>query len=213
MEKNKVCVFLDAGHCDVTPGKKSPDGTLKEYLYNREIVKGIEEELDKLGISHWNTHPEVGYAPGAKNDSKDLVIRTNRVNIKHRDLKLDGIVSFLISVHVNAAGNGDWYNATGWSAWTTKGRTVSDKLSECLYDAAEEILPKYNMKVRTDKTDGDRDYESNFWILKQSNCACVLTENFFMDNKKDVQFLLSDEGKKAIIDLHVKGILKYIEKL
>lgn len=213
MELNKVCVLLDAGHCNVTPGKKSPDGSLKEYLYNREIVKGIESELDKLGIAHWNVHPEDGYAPGAKNDSKDLVVRTDRVNIKHRDLKRDGITSFLISVHVNAAGNGDWYNATGWSTWTTKGKTVSDRLAECMYDAAEEILKPLGKKIRTDKSDGDRDYESNFWILKHSNCACTLTENFFMDNKEDVKFLLSDEGKKAIIDLHVKGILNYIALL
>jgi N-acetylmuramoyl-L-alanine amidase len=210
----KVCVLLDAGHCKLTPGKQSPDASLKEYLYNREIVKGIEEELDKLGIDHWNTHPEENYAAGAKNDSKDLVIRTDRVNMKHRDLKRDGITSFLISVHVNAAGNGSvWYSATGWSAWTTKGKTVSDKLAECMYDAAEETLKPLGKSIRSDKSDGDRDYESNFWILKHSNCACILTENFFMDNKADVEFLLSDEGKKAIIDLHVKGILNYIESL
>lgn len=41
----------------------------------------------------------------------------------------------------------------------------------------------------------------------------VLTENLFMDNKEDVKFLLSEEGKKQIIDLHVQGIKKYIEQL
>jgi N-acetylmuramoyl-L-alanine amidase len=46
----------------------------------------------------------------------------------------------MLSVHVNAAGNGSWMNATGWSAWTTKGQNNSDKLADCLYDAAEELL-------------------------------------------------------------------------
>ena len=39
----------------------------------------------------------------------------------------------------------------------------------------------------------------------------VLTENLFMTNKNEVDFLLSEEGKKAIINLHVDGIVNYIK--
>jgi N-acetylmuramoyl-L-alanine amidase len=35
----------------------------------------------------------------------------------------------------------------------------------------------------------------------------------FQDNKKDVEFLLSEEGKKIIVDLHVEGITNYIKQL
>jgi N-acetylmuramoyl-L-alanine amidase len=38
----------------------------------------------------------------------------------------------------------------------------------------------------------------------------VLVENFFQDNKQDVQYLLSEEGRKDVIDIHVYGIEKYI---
>ena len=65
----------------------------------------------------------------------------------------------MLSVHVNAAGNGDWYNATGWSAWTTKGQNNSDKLADCLYEAAEELLKPLGKKLRYDMTDGDKDFE------------------------------------------------------
>ena len=41
----------------------------------------------------------------------------------------------------------------------------------------------------------------------------VLTENLFMDNKEEVEYLLSEEGKKSIIDLHVEGIKQYIDNL
>lgn len=44
--------------------------------------------------------------------------------------------AFLISIHVNAAGNGPWMNARGWSAWTSKGQTAGDKLADKLYEAA-----------------------------------------------------------------------------
>jgi N-acetylmuramoyl-L-alanine amidase len=42
-----------------------------------------------------------------------------------------------ISIHVNAASSdGKWHNGTGWEAYTTKGKTNSDKLAEELYKAA-----------------------------------------------------------------------------
>lgn len=210
---SNVCVFLDPGHTNKTPGKHSPDNSLYEWKYNREIVKMIESDLDKLGIEHWNSHPEDSWVDSShKTDSKDLVLRCQRINKKYSEVRANNKKAFMISVHVNAAGNGDWYNATGWSAYTTKGQNNSDKLADCLYDAAEEILVPLRKKLRTDKSDGDRDNESNFYIIKNSNCACVLTENFFMDNKDDVDFLLSDKGKESIVKVHIEGIKKYIEK-
>ena len=219
MEKTKVYVFLDNGHTCNTPGKRSVDGRLYEWKYNREIVKGIEKELDKLDIKHWNTHPEDDFVYKTKGsckdlDSRDLVLRTTRINDKYKEVKKQGCKAFLISVHVNAvSSDGKWHNATGWCAYTTVGQNNSDKLADCMYDAAEEVLKPFNKKFRTDKSDGDRDQEANFWILKKSDIPCTLTENFFMDSESDVDFLLSEEGKKAIIDLHVKGILKYISKM
>lgn len=33
-----------------------------------------------------------------------------------------------------------------------------------------------------------------------------------MDNKDDKAYLLSSQGKKDIVDIHIKGILKYIKR-
>ena len=68
-------------------------------------------------------------------------------------------------------------------------------------------------KIRTDKKDGDRDWEENFYILKHTACPAVLTENFFYDNVDDVKYILSDEGRNAVIRCHVAGIINYIESL
>lgn len=211
---DKIVVFLTPGHTKYTPGKHSPDKKLYEWEYNRIILKMIEQELDKLGIQHWNSHPEEGWVDSNhKTDSKDLILRVQRINSKYTSVKKEGKTAIMLSIHVNAAGNGiSWKNATGWSAWTTKGQNNSDKLADCLYDAAEEILKPLNKKIRTDKTDGDRDYESNFYVIKNSNCVSVLTENFFMDSKQDCEWLLSDDGKEAITRIHIEGVKKYIEK-
>ena len=40
----------------------------------------------------------------------------------------------------------------------------------------------------------------------------VLTENFFMDNKQDVSYLLSLEGRTQIVKTHVDAIIKYVAK-
>lgn len=211
---DKIVIFLTPGHTKYTPGKHSPDKSLYEWKYNRIILKMVEEELDKLGIQHWNSHPEDGWVDSShQNDSKDLILRVQRINSKYTSVKKERKTAIMLSIHVNAAGNGVvWKNATGWSAWTTRGQNNSDKLANCLYDAAEEILTPLKKKIRTDKSDGDRDYESNFYVIKNSNCISVLTENFFMDSKQDCEWLLSDEGKKAVTAIHVEGIKKYIEK-
>jgi N-acetylmuramoyl-L-alanine amidase len=226
MDRSKVIVFLDPGHTEFTPGKCSPDKRLREYAYVREIVSMIESRLDSLGIQHWNTHPETGWVDSLhKTDSKDLVLRANRVKSKYAQVKAKGQSAFLVSVHVNAAKNGPWATGRGWSVWTTKGQNNSDKFAECLWVAANEILGKdmtytktfagqsIQKPMRADLADGDHDYESDFYIIKQAPCVAVLTENLFQDNKQDVDYLLSEEGKKNIAELHVQGILKWIDKL
>ena len=209
----KIVIFLTPGHTNKTPGKCSPDKSLKEWEYNRTIVHRIEKELDELGIEHWNSHPEDGWADNSHtNDSKDLVLRAQRINKKYAEVKAKGKTAIMLSIHVNAAGNGEWKNAQGWSAWTTRGQNNSDKLADCLYDAAEKIFTPLGMKIRKDMTDGDRDYEANFYVIMHSNCVSVLTENFFMDNKEEVKWLLSEEGKNAVTKVHIEGIKKYIER-
>ena len=66
--------------------------------------------------------------------------------------------------------------------------------------------------MRKDETDGDPDKEGHLYILKHTVCPAVLTENLFQDNKEDVDYLLSEKGKQTIVNLHVDGIIKYIER-
>ena len=65
--------------------------------------------------------------------------------------------------------------------------------------------------MRFDYTDGDADQEAAFYILKHTACAAALTENGFMDCIRSCDFLLSDEGKAAITQLHIDGIVSFIQ--
>ena len=188
-------VLIDNGHGANTPGKRSPDGRLIEYAYAREIAGLVVFELRKKGIDAEQIVKEEVDVP--------LSERCRRVN------EYKASEAILISIHCNAAGGGStWMQARGWEAWTSMGQTKADKLATCLYEAAEKYLP--GMKIRKNITDGDPDKESGFYILKYTKCPAVLTENLFQDNRTDVDFLLSEAGKRAIVDLHVNGIINYL---
>ena len=40
----------------------------------------------------------------------------------------------------------------------------------------------------------------------------AVTFNFYLDNEEETAFLLSSAGRQAIIDLHVEGIIAYIDE-
>ena len=198
-------ILVEAGHGNPPltgrGSKQSPDGRIKEYVYCREIVAEVVKSLRAQGYDAENTVPEKG--------DISLGERCARVNAWCDRLGAKNVV--FVSIHNNAAGCGQWMSARGWEAWTSKGQTMGDKLADCLYDAAQKYLPQ-GTKIRTDLTDGDRDKEGNLAVVRGTRCAACLTENLFQDNKEDVEYLLSPEGREAIIKLHVEGIKAYIAK-
>lgn len=224
-------IILGTAHLSTTPGKCAPDGSLKECEYSREIVKRVSENLKARGFQVFIDYMPL--APDSRMRSHYWKIEQQReldrrVNYVNTLCKAYGAPNVLyVSIHVNAAGNGgEWMKAGGWCAYTTKGKTKSDTLAECLYDAAQNHLKEYaeimdkgkakgvysekQKPFRTDTTDGDRDLESDFYVLRKTLCPAVLTENLFQDNRSDVKYLLSAGGKKAITQIHIDGILKYI---
>lgn len=212
-------ILIDNGH-GVTCGNSSPDKSLKEYAYARIIAQKLVEKLKASGY-----------------DAERIVVEDTDITLGERCRRVNRVCDRLgannvifISIHVDAAGSGPvWRTAGGWTAFTTRGQTKADKLAECLYDSAEVHLNKYahimyegqkrgdydlkQKPFRVDKTDGDRDKEAGFYVLVHTRCAAVLTENLFQDNKSDVKYLLSDEGKNAIVDLHFEGIVRYIRSV
>lgn len=198
----KHLILLDNGHGENTPGKRSPDGKFREYLYTREIAKEVRNELIKKGID----------CELLVTESYDVSLgeRVRRVNEYCKKLGTKNVI--LVSIHVNAAGEGtEWLNARGFAVYTSKGQTKSDELAEFIVKAAK--VHHAGHYIRADKSDGDSDWEANFAVLKNTKCTAVLVENFFMDNKDDVAYLNSDKGKEAVIKTHVDGIIKYLENI
>lgn len=194
-------ILIDNGHGADTKGKRSPDGRLLEYKYTREIAARVEKELQARGYDARRIVTEQNDVP--------LTERARRVNEVCGKYGTENVI--LISIHCNAAGNGSWLNARGWSAFTSKGQTKADIIANHLYAAAEKLLVGH--KIRKDFSDGDPDWEEGFYILRKTKCPAVLTENLFQDNKDDVEYLLSENGKQRIVQLHVDGIINYLKSI
>lgn len=210
---SKLAVCIDNGHGEETPGKRSPYASdkknlpalyFREYLFTREIAAKLKTELEAIGITVFMCAPEI--------TDIALSARANRAN----KFKLDNPDKkcVFISIHANASGaDNKWHSASGWECWTTVGKNNSDEFAACLYDAADEVLTPLGKKIRKHgKSRADWNAEKNFTVIYKANMPAVLTENLFYDNVDDCKFLLSEEGVDAVVNLHVKGILKYAQE-
>lgn len=211
-----MIILVIAGHGSGVKGKYSPKldpsmnigseftdgGRFREWKYNRVIASDVVTKLKALGYDARNIVPE--------DADVSLAERVRRVNTICNKEGAGNVV--LLEVHANAVGYGEtWESANGWEAYTTVGKTKSDGLAECLYKRAEQNIK--GMKIRKDTTDGDSDYESNFYVIRKVKCPAVLTENFFYTNKKDLEYMTSNVGVHAVVRTHIEGVIDYINSV
>ena len=195
-----MVILTDPGHGIDTAGKRSPDGRLREYKYAREIAAEVVKRLKSMDYNAQQLVTE-------ENDIS-LGTRCKRVNDICKHFGASNVL--VVSVHCNAAGaDGKWHDARGWQACVSLNASAKSKqLASYLFDAAQ----AQELKMRSPKP-GQKWWAQNLAICRDTNCPAVLTENLFQDNLSDVEFLLSDKGREAIVNLHVNGIINYIKSL
>jgi N-acetylmuramoyl-L-alanine amidase len=206
METSKIHIIIDAGHGGNDPrtgeyltrkdwGKfykflqadnRTLDFEVREGVTNRLIADKLAKKLELAGIEYSKIyHPH--------NDTP-LATLAQTANKIHFEKSKQGKKCVLLSFHSNAAGNnsqGQGAAARGVSFWTTKGMTTSDKVAEIWFQEHQKECGNI-ISYRTEMSDGDRDYEEDFYILYCTSMPAVLIENLFFDNKLDAQILLTD---------------------
>jgi N-acetylmuramoyl-L-alanine amidase len=191
-------VVLDSGHGGIingvyqTAGKRSPNysrGVLYEGVFNRWVVNRIKEELDRLFIPYYYISPE--------DRDINLNTRVKRANQIYENDKN----TYILSIHANAGGG------KGVEGFTTEGITDSDRIGEIILSNLEKDL--VGQKMRFDDSDGDKDKEVNYYILRKPMMSAFLLECGFMDNMSDYNNLWDRNYIETLVNSLVKSI-KYI---
>ena len=191
-----MVILIDNGHGIETPGKRSPDGRLLEWRYNREIASRIVASLREDGYNARLLVPE--------DDDVSLSRRCARCNAICRAEGKANVL--LVSVHCNASAKPGWDTASGLGVYVSLNASERSKDFACrLFDEAGAL------GLKTRRQDGRKYHVQDLAICRDTTCAAVLTENYFMNCKGDVDFLLSPEGRKKIVAYHVAGIKKMME--
>lgn len=200
-----MLVILGTAHGSNIKGKRSPDERLLEYKWSREICYLIQGGLNEKGI------PCVIDIEGEIEESltkRKLIV--NDICKKYNKNKC-----IYVSIHINAASQNTWSKASGWTVYVGDNCSEnSKKLALSLFNTVDKYNKENNKNLFGNrKYPKTKYYESPLYILNQTSCPAILTENMYMTNKDEVDFLLSEEGKCLLCDLHVEGICNYIDSM
>ena len=196
MKPSEYLYIIGAGHGGINPstgkyvtsGKRSPkfaDGTtLYEGVNNRINAKLIVSSLKSAGLS-----------AVLLVDTWEDISLSDRVEAVNELAK--GRKCVYISIHSDAYGKG-WTTPSGISAYTSVGDTPSDPFAEIAINNLEDNFGQ-SVLWRFDNTDGDKDKEAHFYVLKNTSCPAVLFELGFHSNKAQARRMQTDEWRSKIV--------------
>ena len=177
----KIC--LDAGHGIGTPGKRSPDCTLIEYEFNRDVTMRLKKILENHGIEIILTcYDDVDVPLG----SRCKIANQNKAD-------------YFVSIHANAYGE-CWNDARGWEALIIGKGGKAERLAECI---RKHSIKDLGLKDRGVKV-------QNCQVLRDTNMPAVLIEHGFYTNKEECGILKTEGFRQKCAEADAKGILEYL---
>ncbi len=180
-------VCIDPGHAKNTAGKRSPDGSLREYEFNRDVAKRLKVILERHGV-------KTIFSCNIESDADaSLASRCKVAN--------DANATIFVSIHANAHGNGaEWTTGKGWEAFYCKGSVAGEKLAKAIQASS---IPSLGFKDRGLKT-------NNLYVTKNTKMPAVLIEHGFFTNKEECDKLKTSAFRESCAIADAKGILKYL---
>ena len=206
--KERYVVFVDAGHGGTdnsgrytTSGKRAFHAGLKlhqsgnyyEGYENRIVAEMFIEECTNMGIQTVRTYH--AYKDTSLKERCDIV----------KSWLDRGYYGYLHSFHSNAIRSTNspakMLATRGFSVYTTTGQNLSDKIAE---EHMKNVQKKVgDWKYRYQKSDGDSDYEANFYILRNTDLVyyakfgAILEEFGFHTSAVDCQFIIEHRQQRA----------------
>lgn len=192
-------ILIDNGYGVDTKGKRSPDGRLLEYAENRLLAGRIVSPSRPRATapSSWYRKTTMSaFSSAATASTASATPSAKRMSSSSPSIAT--LPAKVIGGITPPAG-----------APTPRPKTLRPTASP----PASTTPPRSTSptkRLRLDLTDGDPDIEASFYLLRHTSCPAVLTENLFMDNQDDVEYLLSDIGQTNLVNLYVTGINLYL---
>lgn len=187
----KNLLILDAGHNEYVAGKRSPDNSLLEWVFNDDMQHLIKKRAEDHGIEVYLTNPSP-----AKKDEIGLATRCNLANNKWKALNKP--TCLFVSIHANAYGNG-WTTANGTETF------VANKASSSSVNAGKLINAQIVKDIGTrDRTSGAGIKRNDYYVIKNTSMPAVLIEYAFYSNKTEVEILKNK--KPELAEATIKGI-------
>lgn len=195
--KSNYIWILDAGHGGMNPktGKYTtapakmfafPEFTIYEGVTNRNTLGLLVAGCETMGYDYAVVSHE-----WEDNSLSDRVTRADNIYRKHKNC-------VYVAIHSNSGGG------SGLEVFTSPGQTKSDKIANVFCETLMKHFP--HERFRSDKADGDADKEADFYVLRKTDCPAILLELFFFDNKREAEFLMSEEGQVKIADCLMDAI-------
>ena len=176
---------IDAGHGNNTSGKRSPDGSLREFWFNNAVAMEVTKILrNEYGQEVINPYDVSGVI------DTPLNTRVQRANTARADA--------FISIHANAAGSGGWSSAEGIETfiYNVGDQPGSMKLAANVQNHLVRDTGRKNRGVK----------RGNFAVLRDTNMPAILIEAGFMTSLQENNLLKSDSYRKLAARAIVKGI-------
>lgn len=193
-------LFVDMGHGQFTPGKRSPwlnpeKGILYEYLFNREVGETLMVELD--GIPSLSCVMTV-------DTIKTSDVLNRRVNFANGIIKDHPNRRYLfLSIHANAWGSG-WTTANGVETFAAINSSQNSIRAAKIFQ--KNLVEYTGLRDRCQPLG----YKTaNFYVLRETICPAVLVECGFYTNIQEVEFLHSKAGKERIVSSLKESVLDY----
>ncbi|WP_391203409.1 N-acetylmuramoyl-L-alanine amidase family protein [Psychrobacillus sp. L4] len=179
-------IMLDAGHGPETPGKRTPDGKMREFEFNQAVVQLMKEELQQSGVIVILSH-----------------IGTSDVPLNERTALANKLgVDAFISIHANAFGS-SFNDVSGIETFMyTKPSNHSKILAQNIQDSLCSTTKRNNRGVK----------QANFAVLRDTKMPAVLVECGFMTNRAEAALLQSAPYRSLCSRAIAHAILSWKKK-
>ncbi|UQD53295.1 N-acetylmuramoyl-L-alanine amidase [Bacillus methanolicus] len=168
-------ISLSAGHAKTTPGKQTPDGSMKEWEFNSAVVKYLMADLanyENVAVLRLDD-------PTGQRDIP-LQERSDRANAWGANVHID--------IHANASG-AVWSDARGIETYV-----YTTRLKEAVSLAQKvqaNLIKATGLKDRGVKA-------ADFHMLRETKMTAILVECGFMTNKEEAKLLKSDNYRRIV---------------